>query len=154
MAQSKQASKLERCREWLWYVSMHTLHEDNHHLCCFVCGVPVVDIYSNGAFDVTALLSGDSSDGCLIHHINGNRLNNDIKNLAACHRGCHRSWHMKFENNGVDARTEEAIKIWGPTPEFKFVDSSRGKFHQIYARENDERLRLLREIALLKRQTG
>ena len=35
--------------------------------------------------------------GCCIHHINGNPLNNDIKNLILLPRGYHSSLHREIE---------------------------------------------------------
>ena len=41
-------------------------------------------------------IQGHEPDKLTIHHMDQDRSHNDIENLILCHRGCHKSYHMKL----------------------------------------------------------
>ena len=82
---------------------------------CYVCGDEI---------SPDELVKGDSSDGLVPHHIDMNRANADVDNVAICHRGCHRAFHNAYEK-GEDIRDKRAIKFWGATPKVKSCKSRR-----------------------------
>lgn len=78
---AKQSSKIKRVREFLlWFATKHSQN-------CYFCEKPL---------EPERFLKGDSADGLLLHHIDQDRSNNDVKNLALAHRSCHSSFHKRL----------------------------------------------------------
>jgi len=79
---AKQSSKISRVREFLlWFATKHPQK-------CYFCKEPL---------EPERFREGDSADGILLHHIDHDRSNNDVKNLVFAHRGCHRSYHHQVK---------------------------------------------------------
>jgi len=71
-------SKARRLREWLWWFT--SVYEVQ---CCF-CHEDI---------DPAKIISGTTTDGVLLHHLDGDRYNDDPHNLDVAHRTCHRTFH-------------------------------------------------------------
>lgn len=97
-------AKIDRVRDWCAWFSA------NYPQVCWVCGEKI---------DTTAFLVGDSQDGIVLHHVNGNREDAEMKNLRFCHRSCHRSFHRQLEEHDRDIRDPKAKQIHGETPKCK-----------------------------------
>jgi len=76
----------ERLKEFLKYMILKYKPK------CYFCGKEIdwKDLYPRKYGD---------SKGWTIHHINQNREDNRIENLAICHRSCHRRWHRLHPYN-------------------------------------------------------
>ena len=109
MKRRSMGSKAKRLRDWL-YLFAHWVE-----MPCYVCGEQI---------DPDAFTKGDASDGLVPHHIDMSRANASPDNVAVCHRGCHRKFHMAYEK-GEDIRDKRAIKYWGPTPSVVSCKSRR-----------------------------
>ena len=103
-------SKARRLREWVWWAIGF------FKPICWVCGEEMEN-------DV--ICAGDASDGWLLHHLYGDRADNDPEHLVPCHRSCHRKWHRLFEEKNRDIRSPEAKKFYGDTPFIFVSDRSR-----------------------------
>ena len=104
-------SKVKRLRDWL-HIFAHWMDD----MPCYVCGEQL---------DPEAFCIGDASDGLVAHHIDMSRGNANPENIAICHRGCHRKFHVAYEERGVDIRDKRAIAYWGKTPRVQSCKSRR-----------------------------
>ena len=90
MKRVKIYSKIGRFKELLkWFL-------DKYQPKCYFCGKPITWL--------TILLNKWT-----IHHKDHNRSNNTISNLEISHRGCHRSYHRKLDEEKIRIRDREIL---------------------------------------------